>query len=112
MTSKILRVFLNTDLRNSHVGLSKIAQGASIITDKLKDGHLVVFINKTRTLMKVYGSRSTLVFTRSTGQPIDLSAIQYLPRIFNLRKKVDINQALRTRLLKKLPNVEIERTLH
>jgi len=66
----------------------------------------------TSTLMKVYGSRSTLVFTRSTGQPIDLSAIQYLPRIFNMRNKVDINRALRIRLLKKLPNVEIGQSLH
>ena len=104
MTSQIVRVFLEVDMRNSHKGLGEIARRHHISVSSLRDGDLVVFINKSRTIMKLYGSRNTLVFTKSEEQPIDLAAIQHIPKIFNQRKTVNIGKALKMRLVKKLPS--------
>lgn len=51
---KITQVFLGVDMRNSHDGLSKIAWEFNIDTKKLPQNHMLIFINRKHTHLKVY----------------------------------------------------------
>lgn len=67
--------------------------------ESLEEGQYVVFINKRKTLMKVYVFGNTFSFTRR--ERIDLAALQYLPVAFG-GKGFDFDLALKESLSERL----------
>lgn len=90
---KILRVFINVDMRNGHYGLGTLAKEHKINVTKLDPGNFVIFINARRTKMKAYGANEVLSYVRY-GERISLDAIRYLPMAFQAKQKFDYDAAL------------------
>lgn len=78
----IVQCFLNTDMRNMHNGLAKIAKKHGIETQTLEAGQYVVFINSAKTKIKIFASNDTISYTRSSGGRLQMEAIQNIPRCF------------------------------
>src|SRR3990167_6906670 len=93
---KILRCFLNTNLAGSHNYLTRICEANKVDVKKLCPGDMVIFINKKKTMMKVYTANNTIAFTKKDR--IDLEAIQYLPKIFESTAEVSYDRAIKIRL--------------
>ena len=97
---RILQVFLNADLRGSHNSLTLLGAAHRIDLPNLKKGLAVVFINRTRTLMKVFVAGNTFAFTRRDR--IDVEAIKHLPEVFGAVGEINYDAALRILLEEKL----------
>lgn len=89
---RILQVFLNADLRGSHNSLILTGKTYGLQLDKLTENQAVIFINKKKTLMKVYVTGNTFSFTRR--ERIDLEAIKHLPEAFGATGEFDYDKAL------------------
>lgn len=101
--SQIVRVFPETNLINGHLGLSKIAKDAKVDVNTLKDGEFLIFINKRQSAFKLYAAKQILVYYRHPKQHrMELQAIQYIPQIFQAKKRISYDEALTVLLKKKL----------
>lgn len=97
--NKILRVFLNTDMRCNHLGLKKVAEEHKINLDRLREGEHVCFINRTRTMLKVYSKNDIISFMKSPkGQPIDLRVLELIPKAFQTKGGFTYTKLLRKSL--------------
>lgn len=84
MDNKIIRVVFNTDLRNSHDGLTIIAKELKVNTNDLKPGQFVVFVNTAKTAIKIYAAGNTVVHFRPPGgKKLNLKTIAMIPSYFN-----------------------------
>jgi len=90
---KILRVFINVDMRNGHNGLTALAKEHKTNVGKLAPGEFVIFINAARTKLKAYGTNEVLSYVRQDKR-ISLDAIRYLPMAFKAKQKFDYDSAL------------------
>jgi len=97
---KIIQVFLNSDLRASHNGLDLQAKKNKIETQLIEDGQFLVFINRSKTMFKIFAANNTLVFHKSRSGMIDLRAIEELPKVFKSTHSIDFQAALKKVLLK------------
>lgn len=89
--SKIVRVFLDTNMGNGHRGCLKIAKKSKIDLRKLAPGEYAVFINKRRTIVKMFATNEVLAHYK--GPKIDLAAVQHLPNYFS-HGQIDVDAAL------------------
>lgn len=97
---RILQVFLNADLRGSHNSLIVLGKAHGLDLVNLAQGQAVVFINKRRTLMKIYVTGNSFSFTRRGF--IDLEAIKHLPKSFGANEDFDYDRALAISLEERL----------
>lgn len=97
---KITQVFLGADMRCSHYGLSVLAKSYGIDTEKLPKNHMLVFINRAQTHLKVYVSGNIIAHTKR--KKISLDAIKEIPYAFSYHGKVDYDSALKISLEKQL----------
>jgi len=97
---KIIQVFLNSDLRASHNGLDLVAKKNNVETELIEDGQFLVFINRSKTMFKIFAANNTLVFHKSRSGMIDLRAIEELPKVFRSTHTIDFQAALKKVLLK------------
>lgn len=96
MSGKLLRVFLNVDMRNGHDGLSLIAKDNAIKTSEIESGSYVVFINSQRTKLKMFAAGQVVAYLRmSQGRTINMNVIKELPSVFN-GKQINYDVALKT----------------
>lgn len=95
---RITRVYSDSDLRSAHVGLAKLA---GIEWDTIPQGRFYVFLNKRKTMAKVLTASNTMLHVKS-HHGLELSALQYLPRIFARTGRLDYPRALGIALTKKL----------
>lgn len=100
MNPYILRVFLNADLRASHRGLTEFAKTKKLDLPNLEKNQFVVFINRSRTMMKCFVHGNTIAFTKRDR--IELSVISRLPQAFGYSGELKYDNALREYLEKKL----------
>lgn len=96
----IMQVFLNADLRGSHNHLIELAKAHKLDLTSLEHNEAVVFINKRRTLMKIYVTGNTFSFTRRDF--IDLDAVRQIPKAFGANGDFSYDEALRLSLTEKL----------
>ena len=76
MKPKIIRVFQNVDMRNQHIGLtSMIAGGAPDV------GEIVIFLNRKRNIVKVFGGNNVIGHYRGT-HAVSMDVIQWIPEAF------------------------------
>lgn len=94
----IRQVFLNADLRGSHNWLTELAKKKNINVNALQNGEMVVFVNRRKTMMKVYTAFNSVVHTKQDR--IDLGAIEHLPQIFSQYGQVNYSKALAKKLQK------------
>lgn len=79
--SGVLRVFLESDMRNGHAGLREIAKKAGFSVDKLSRGEFFVFLNKRRDKVKIFAADQVLVYKHFGGE-ITPKALSEIPKIF------------------------------
>lgn len=80
--SRIVRCFMNADLRKGHDGLSGLAKEmANIDVNNLTPGEYVVFINTHKNKIKVYAANQVIAYHRHRGR-IDMNTIRLIPRSF------------------------------
>lgn len=116
-TTNVVRthqVFLDADCRYMIDGLLKVCSDAKIdVTDK-PVGNLIVFVNTSRTLIKVIACNGTIdpvlgVYRIPPGYPhgakFDLSVISEIPKAFGYGGHLDIQEAMKLALEKKLRKV-------
>lgn len=104
--NKILRVFLDTDMRNQHAGLHKVAKSKKVDLTNLDNGEHVVFVNGACDKVKVFSSRGVLSYVRKdTKGKLDLNMIEMIPHSFNQLGGIDWEKASRLSLEKKLESI-------
>ena len=82
--NRIIRCFLNADLRGQHLSLSSLARAHKIRTDQLEPGSFLVFVNKRRTILKLFASNNVIAYYKTnTQRPVDLRVISQIPLVFN-----------------------------
>lgn len=96
----ITQVFLNADLRGSHNALIALAATHKMDLTKLQTNEAVVFINRARTLMKVFVTGNTFSSTRRDY--IDLDVVRHIPRAFGANGDFKYDEALRISLTERL----------
>lgn len=84
MAGKIIQVFQNTSMSNSHDGLAQIARSNGVDVRTLENGRYVVFINGRQDKLKVYAASNVVAYVRlEQGRKVDLRVIREIPRVFN-----------------------------
>jgi hypothetical protein len=81
VSNRIMRVFLDADLRCSHLGLSLLAAKEKVKVTELSDGEHIVFINRKVNKMKIYSARNIVSCHLSTGK-MDLGTLNYFSEAF------------------------------
>ncbi len=106
--NRLLRYYPNTDLRNSHHGLSLIAKKDGLNLSKLPLGDYVVFINNQRTDMKMYAPGNIVAHVKmEKGMKINERAIRLVPKFFS-GGQIHYSDALREVILKEFPNAKVK----
>jgi hypothetical protein len=100
---RIVQLILDADMRCRHDGLAKVAKDAGVDVDTLTDGQFVVYLNRKRNYLCLYGSRNLLASVRLKTGTIDVDTIRFIPGIFMAKGRLDYNDALRKALELKLP---------
>jgi hypothetical protein len=102
MSNRIVRCFLDADLRCSHDGLAKIAKDSKVNVRDLESGEYAVFVNSARNKVKVYAHGEVLAYLRlPRGRSVDLRVIQHIPAAFN-GKTINYDSALAKMLESKM----------
>lgn len=96
---RILRVFLGADLRCGHDGLAESARKAKINVTQLGTGEYVLFINNTKTKIKLYTAGGVLAYRRlDKGQVFDLRFIEGIPRAFESKGRLTYDDVVKESL--------------
>jgi hypothetical protein len=97
---KILRYFPETDMRNGHDGLTKIAQKQGIRVDQLGLGEFVLFVNRNLNHAKLFTPGNVIAHLRMPNRhKIDPRTISLIPKFFN-GTKINYTGALKEVLYK------------
>lgn len=98
--NKILRYFPDTDLRCGHKGLADLAKKAGIDPIELKNGQMLLFVNRSRNAIKIYAPGNTIVHQKTPyGNPLNPKAFVLIPKFFN-GQTIDLKGALGAAILK------------
>lgn len=103
---RVVRCFLNADMRNGHEGLRLVAAKEKIDVDKLAPGEFVVFVNAAKDRLKIYTHSRVLAYQHQKGVRINLKTIAEIPRAFAATGRIDYDKALKTTLEKELGTVQ------
>lgn len=97
--SSIISHFPDTDMRNSHAGLSAIAKKHKKDPAKLRQGDFLLFTNTRLTCGKLFASAEVIVHIRPASGRIDPAVIRHFPEHFN-GTSLDYKGALKDRIEK------------
>lgn len=100
-----LRVFPNTDLRNSHDGLAAIAKKHKVKVENLLPGEYLLFLNTGKNRVKLFAANEVVAYIKSKHGKIDMRTIQLIPAAFEADGKIDLDKLTRE-TLEKLIQVE------
>lgn len=101
-TQKIIRFFSETDMRNGHDGLAKLARENKVNVSQLNLGEYVIFVNKKKTAIKMYAPNNIIVHQKLLGGArLDLRVISLIPKYFN-GTKINLDAALKEVITKAL----------
>lgn len=101
---KLIRVFLDVDMRNQHDGLARLADNQGYNLSKLNLGEHVIFLNSKLNKLKMYSYGGVLSYLRLPKGRIDLNSIRSIPNAFTAGETVDVayTDALRKSLALKI----------
>jgi len=101
--NKVIRVFLNTDLRANHLDISSHALEYKINVNHLKTGEHICFINRAQTMIKVYSKNNIISFLKSPKkQKLDMNIISHIPDSFNVSGGFSYPKLLKKALVNRL----------
>lgn len=107
MTTRLLHVFWDVDMRARHEGLTMLAKKEGLDVKKLKPGEMCCFLNRKQDRLMVLAgvneedTYGVLGYYRSPHGRLDQMAIQYIPEAFGsegLDMKAAIRKALEARI--------------
>ena len=101
MANYLLSYIPDTDLRQGHLGLSKVAAKAKRPVDKLETGQFLLFINRSQTALKMLTTGGVLVHLKSPRGRLDFEAVNLIPKYFN-GSRFNYSGALKETLTKRL----------
>lgn len=105
--SRLLRVFLNADMRNGHDGLKQLAKTEKLDLAKLEPGEYVLFLNSARDRLKLFATDNIFAYLKLDRGRIDLRTLSKIPRAFSGSGKIDYDATLKEVLKKELlPHVQ------
>lgn len=81
--NKLIAYIPNTDLRNGHDGLAKVAIKQKIDISVLGGGNMVAFVNRARTAVKIHAGGDMIGYLRLKKGHLDPRVIKYLPKHFS-----------------------------
>jgi hypothetical protein len=94
--NRLVRCFLNVDMRNQHKGLTAYARKSQVDLRSLSAGELVVFINRKLDRVKLYATGDVLAYQiLQKGRTLDLRAIGHIPAAFGASGKLDLDAAVK-----------------
>lgn len=93
--AKALRIFLGTDMRCAHEGLSTLATEHKVNVDKLEPGEYLVFINTAMDRIKLYAANNIVAYYKSKHGKIDIRTISKIPQAFKASGKIEYDASLK-----------------
>jgi len=106
----IVEFFPNADLRAGHAGLSAVAKEHGLNTDNLKPGEYLVFVNRKRSMLKMYTAGNIIAHLKASGQGlITWRVVKYIPKFFN-GTEINFKAAQREALRDQAPELFKEST--
>lgn len=100
--AKILRIFSDVDMWNSHDGLAIIAKKHKIDVHKLVHGEYVMFINTAKNKIKFYAANNVIAYYKHEHGKLDMRAIQLIPETFESEGRINYDKAVEKILIKEL----------
>lgn len=103
---KIVRVFLNTNISNGHVGLREIAQKQNVNMNILSPEECLVFINKTKDKIKFFHVNQDMIsyLRLPKNRPFVMETLSFIPKVYNPNAEVMYSKAVKEVLKGALPN--------
>lgn len=99
--NRLIRLFLDTDLRCSHDGLAEIAAKSKIKVENLTPGELLVFVNSSKTQVKVFAAHNTVASHKNpSGRRLMMDSLRYIPEAFGGSGRIDMDAAIKKALEK------------
>ena len=106
MINRVVRLFLDTDMRNQHQGLMELAKKQSVDIAKLAVVEHVVFVNASLNRVKICSKGNVLSYLfRDKGQ-IDMQAFKEIASAFGEDGSINFDRALKESLVKRLAKKE------
>lgn len=100
--TKLLRVFLNADMRYGHRGLKKLAKDAGIDVSEITPGDFVIFLNTEKNRIKLYGANNVVAYLALDQGKIDMRTVALIPRAFKASGKIDYDASLKDVVMNEL----------
>jgi len=100
--AKVIRVFLDADLRGQHNSLAKAAKKTKLNVENLVSGQYVVFVNRARDRIKIFAANNIIAYYKSPSGRIDMHTIALIPQAFEGPSGLNYDKALRKSLEKRL----------
>lgn len=94
MKTRIVLAIENVHMGLAHDGLASLAKKFKFNVEKLEVGEMILFLNRKRDKLKIYGCNQCLGYYRSPGGRIALEALQYLPTAFSGQATIDLSEAM------------------
>ena len=92
--NKVIRCFLDVDMRCQHDGLKKHALNRKVNIEKIKKNEHVIFVNKAINKVKIYSGNGVLSYYRSKT-PLDLEAVAQIPNTFGNDIKTQYHSSIK-----------------
>jgi hypothetical protein len=103
--SKIIQVFLGSDLRCSHEGLTQIAKEQKVDVTALVPGEFVIFINSGLNKIKLYTANEVVAYLRVKTGKVDIRTISLIPKAFLASGRIQYDESLKEILIERLNTV-------
>lgn len=92
--NKVIRLFLDVDMRLQHAGLVQYASENKVDLKSLSKGEHVVFINHALNRVKVFSPNGVLTYLYRDKGRIDLNAFSEIATAFSSDGSIDFNKRL------------------
>lgn len=100
--NKIIYAFQNVDMRFSYNGLGFIASRAGLHPDKIPSGNWILFLNSSRTMLKLMGHGGVIVQYQSKHGRLDLNVFSHIDQAFKHDGSFDFSLAIKSYLVENL----------
>jgi hypothetical protein len=110
---KIILLIDNVNMGLGHPGLTALARKFKKDPATLKDGELLMFLNRKRDKLKMMGHQGIVLgyLRMPKGRQIMLEAIQYLPKAFGAQGEINYDRALHTVLSDRLAKKHLPKSV-
>lgn len=99
MKPRVIRIFQDADLRGNHKSLSMLASENGIETNGVNPGEFVVFINRKKTMVKVFTGHNTIAFHKNPDEHrLAPECLRFIPEAFGADGSLEMSKAIKKAL--------------